>query len=178
MIRKLMLSLFCLTLFCTGCISPGSTPHDPQTPPTPQEQSEIITKRVKYVAIFALSTGTASPYREEICTEVDKLTILLNNYSDRNATFETVRTYVFNQIDSQIKNAVVRGAVGLVVDIALTEAFNYAWEHYAVIIEQDKAAMAISVAKSVAAGIQQACLATDLFNESKTPDNIFTVPHK
>ena len=163
--RNLLLSLFCLTLFCTACVSPGNPPHDPQTP---QDQAAVITKRVKYVAIFALSTGSAAPHREEICAEIDKLTILLDKYDDKNATFESIRTYVNNYIDQQIKNATVRFAVSLVVDIALTEAFNYAWEHYAAIIEKDKTAMALSVAKSVAAGIQQACTATNLFNESTT----------
>lgn len=175
---KVSALVLCLSLMgLTGCsLKDGGWGNGPSSPNDWERLAPTIQQRVKYVAAFAFNMDAIKPHRQSVCAFADQLSMFLNTYDDRDASFEKLQSTV-NDFISQIPDPNVRNAVSIISDIALTEAFNYAWQHYEGFIEQDQARVAIIIAKAVANGLRDACGMTlsVMAIDDEAPEDIFTV---
>ena len=172
--KTYLISLCLLPMLGCSLMNP---PGDGQKPDW-DKMAPIIQSRVKYVAMFAFSIDSVKPYAPQVCQAAEDIIHWLETYDNKDATLENVRKGIF-EIIANIKDPNVRNAVKIVVEIALTEAFNYAWKYYEEFINQDEAKSAIIIARAIAGGIGEACESTvGSFGPYITlaPLNVFTVP--
>ena len=158
----------------TGCsLNNGPGNGDNQRPP--EEMAEVLRTRVKYVAAFAFGMDAVKPHKVAVCDFADQLGTFLDTYDDKDASFVKLQEAV-NQLVANITNPAVRDAVAIMVDMVLTESFNYAWKHYEGLINQDQTKMALIIAGAVADGLRDACgMNISSMGASLHPQGIFTV---
>lgn len=164
-----MCSIGLLMLLIPGC-SLMIPPDDGQKPDLDQ-MAPLIQARTRYVAAFAFSMDAVKPHKQAVCDAAIQISEFLATYDDKDASFENLQMAILAYIQ-QIENPNVRNAVTIVIDMVLTEAFNYAWQHYEDFINQDQTRAAIIVASAVADGLTEACALT---MGSATATQIFTV---
>ena len=153
---KTMISLCSLMLLPTlsGC----SLNNGPGTgPPDWDRMAPVIQSRVRVVAAFAFTMQKVKPHKEGICKGAEQLSDFLNNYQDEDATFDTLRKAAMDYLDVAIEDPAVRETMIIVVDMVLTESFNYAWLHYMDLVNTDQAKAAHLIASAVANGLLEAC---------------------
>ena len=148
-------ALVCFTtlILTSGCSLMNTGPGGERPP---EDMARLIQSRVKYVAAIAFTMDQVKPHKEAVCQFADQLGAFLDTYDDRDASFVKLQAAV-NQFISQIENPAVRDAVAIIADMVLTEAFNYAWQHYEDFINQDQTAMVLIIAGAVADGLRDAC---------------------
>ena len=136
-----------------------------------------IQSRVRYVAAFAFTMDQVRPHKEQICETAERISNMLDEYDDRDASFEKVRAAVMKLI-SEIPDPGLREAATVFADMVLTEAFNYAWEHYEDMINQDAVQTAVLVARAIGNGLREACEMTvgSMGLRSSYAKEVFTVP--
>lgn len=140
-----------------GCSLINMGPGDGQRSPEDwKKMAPVIQARVKYVAAFAFTMDSVKPHKTGICAFADQLGDFLDSYDDQDANFEKLQAAVMAFL-IQIEDPAVRNAATIIVDMVLTEAFNYAWQHYEGFIEQDPAQVALIIAKAVSGGLRDAC---------------------
>lgn len=169
-------TLMCMAILIpiSGCSLMNVRPSN-NNPRTPKEIAQTIQSRVKYVAAFAFTMDSVKPHKEAVCQFAEQLGSFLNSYDDRDASFVKLQAAVTTLIN-QIENPAVRDAVAIVTDMALTEAFNYAWQYYEDYINQDQTAMALLIADAVATGLRNACsINLSIMGVEKVPPNVFTM---
>lgn len=167
-------ALVCFTtlILASGCSLINTGPGNGGDRPS-EDMTRLIQSRVKYVAAFAFTMDQVKPHKEAVCQFADQLGAFLDTYNDRDASFVELQAAV-NQFISQIENPAVRDAVAIMADMVLTEAFNYAWQHYEDFINQDQAAMALIIADAVADGLHDACgMNFSTMGAKRTPE-VFT----
>lgn len=162
----------------SACSTMKPSPGDGPAPPVDWDMlSGKIQTRVKYVAAFAFTLEIVKEHKDEVCLAADKIAELLEQYNDRDASFEAVRHAVMVGISKLNVDKGVQDAIVVLVDIALTEAFNYAWQYYDNLIDDDRVRTSITIAKAVAKGLRDACgMSFALMEAEDYPDGIFTVP--
>ncbi len=152
--KRLLIS--CLMVpFLTGCSLFNNGPGG-QPPMNWEELAPKIQSRVKLISAFAFTMTQIKPHQAKICQTAAQISTMLNNYDDQDASFDTVRTAVM-KIVNNISDPNIRNAVAAFTDVVLTEAFNYAWEHYENMINQDKVKATIMIARAIGDGLQEAC---------------------
>jgi len=177
-INRILISCLIIPILA-GCALMNTSPGDGQKPDW-DKLAPTIQSRTKYVAAFAFTMKQVQPHKNQICDIAANISNMLDNYDDKDASFETVRAAVMN-IVSQIENPALRNGSAILVDMVLTEAFNYAWKHYENMINLDKVRTSVLVAQSVGAGLREACqmfVSTMNTNQDQYVQNIFTVPRK
>ncbi len=175
--KRLALVLVLPFLF-SGC-SLNNGPDDGQKPDW-DAMAPKIQARVKYVAAFAFTMDQVKPFKTQICTTTDQIIDLLNTYDDQEASFDAVRLAVMNLV-ANIPEENLRNAVTVFIDMVLTEAFNYAWEHYSDLISLNQVQTVVLIARAVGQGIQDACnlmMSINIMSDDggNYVYNVFTVP--
>lgn len=172
---RLMISLALLPLL--GCSLMNPPNGGGQKPPSEwQDMAPVIQSRVKYVAMFAFSIDSVKPHKAQVCQSAQDIANWLDDYDDKDASFEALRAVVFSAT-RQIEDPNVRNAVTIVMDIVLTEAFNYGWEHYDGFMDRDEAQSAVIIAGAVAGGIREACeMMVNPFSAGTATTDALTVP--
>lgn len=168
------LALACIMMIPLGCSLNTGSPGNGDNQRPPEEMAQVLRTRVKYVAAFAFQMEAVKPHKTAVCDFAEQLGTFLDTYDDKDANFVKLQAAV-NQFISQIENPAVRDAVTIMVDMILTEAFNYAWQHYEDFINQDQTAMALIIADAVANGLRDACGMSFSTMVQKVPQNIFTM---
>lgn len=156
-----------------GCslINPG---NESRPPADWERMAPVIQSRVKYVTAFAFTMDKVKPHKPAVCQFANQLGSFLDSYDDRDASLMKLHTAVM-QFVNNIDDPGVRDAVAILVDMALTEAFSYAWQHYEDFINQDPTKVAFIVAGAVADGIRDACgIALSTMGIQESPQNTFT----
>lgn len=172
---KAILCLSMLTL--SGCSLLNGDNNDPRPPADWEQMAPVIQSRVKFVAAFALGMESVKPYKADVCAFADQLGEFLDSYDDRDASFEKLMATVHTFIQ-QIENPNVRNAVAIIVDMAFTESFNFAWQHYEDFINQDQTKVALIISGSVADGLRDACKMVQSFGMKTQTQDIFTIANR
>jgi len=160
-----------------GCSLINPSPGDGQKPDW-DRLAPTIQSRVRYVAAFAFTMKQVQPHKDQICATAQQISDMLANYADKDASFETVRTAVMNMVN-QIEDPGLRQAATVFVDMVLTEAFNYAWQHYEDFINRDEVQASVLVARAVGDGLREACeMVVSMMSSDQEgyAYNAFTVP--
>ena len=151
-IATLTLLLACIMPIPLGC----SLNDKPGNTNPPEEMTQVLRKRVKYVTAFAFQLNKIKPHRAAVCQFADQLGTFLDGYDDKDASFAKLQAAV-NQYVNRIQDPVIRDVVLAITDMALTEAFNYTWTHYKDLINQNETKMSLLIAGAVANGLRDAC---------------------
>lgn len=167
-------AIMCLIMAIPSCSLLNPEP-DGQRPPAEWERmAPIIQARVKYVIGFTFSMDKVKPHKEAVCQFADQLGTFLDSYDDRDASFDKLQQAVMGFVN-QIQDTAVRDAVAVMVDMALTEAFAFAYKHYEGFINQDQTKVALIIAGAVADGVQDACgMSLSTMGAKGSPQGIFT----
>lgn len=171
-----LFALLVLLPTISGCslmtLGPGAPDWDRVLP--------TVQSRVRYVAMFAFTMDQIKPYKGEVCETTRMISEFLDTYDDQEATLEKLRAAITEYINTLDPN--VREPVQIVVDMVLTEAFNYAWQYYEELLSQDQTRVALMIADAVAKGLAEACEMTVSIMEASLeaqpepiPNDIFTV---
>lgn len=140
-----------------------------------EKMAPIIQSRVRLVAAFAFTMEQVKPHKDAVCQATLLIGEFLNNYDDRDATFATLRAAVMQYLNTLDPS--IREPAKIIVDMVLTEAFNYAWQHYENLINLDQTKVVLIVSDAVAQGLTEACRMTlTTMNAKPTLNGIFTVP--
>lgn len=153
--RITTLALACM-MIPLGCSMNNRGPGNGDNQRPPEEMAQVLRTRVKYVAAFAFQMDAVKPHKAAVCDFAEQLGTFLDTYDEKDASFVKLQAAV-QQFVNQITNPAVRDAVSIIVDMALTEAFNYAWKHYENLINQDQTKMSLLIAGAVANGLRDAC---------------------
>lgn len=148
--KKIICSL--LFLMVTGC--GGPIVNWEQAKPSISRFSEIA-------ATVAFSSDTVKPHTAQICSVVSQVSSVLSQYDDPQATFAKVRELALSTIGAIPETTVradVKRIASLVVDQVLDSVFSYVQESYSDMVKSDQAGVALSVARSVSDGLNQACI--------------------
>lgn len=173
--KHLMVALVGL-MTMSGCsmltTGPGKTPQDWE------KMAPTIERRIQYVAAFAFTIKSVSEHKDAVCAALINAGEKLKDYNDKDASFEQISAMVHKIVDATLENSPqYREAAHMVVDIVITEAFNYAWERYADLIEQDQARVSIIITQAIGRGFLKACSGeiSGFLLENQTAMKIFTV---
>lgn len=174
---KTKISLLALMMLMplAGCSGKIIGPGDGGGVANWEGMAPVIQSRTRLVAAFAFSMKQIQPHKVAVCDATQKISEFLNTYDDRDASLEKLQAAVMqflNTLDPSI-----RGPVKIIVDMVLTEAFNYTWQYYEGLINQDQAKVALIIAGAVADGLQDACgmtMSTMGVHSDPTP-SIFTI---
>lgn len=153
-----------------GCISTGGT----NTPGDWERMAPTLQSRVRYVALFAFSMEQVKPHKQQVCEATNNLANFLDSYNDKDANFTGLRAAI-NLFINKIEDPMTKQVMLVVVDMVLTEAYEYAWKHYADFVESDPAQVAKIIAGSVANGLKDACGLSVMNLGAAQPNDIFTV---
>ncbi len=122
----------------------------------------------------SFTMDAVKPHKEAVCQFAEQLGTFLDTYDDRDASFVKLQAAVTAFIN-QIENPALRDAVTIMADMVLTEAFNYAWQHYKDFINRDQTTMSLIIADAVADGLRDACsMNLSIMGAKRTPE-VFTV---
>ncbi len=154
--RIATLALACIMMIPLGCSLGNTGPGNGDNQRPPEDMARVLQIRVKYVTAFAFQLDAVKPHKAAVCEFAEQLGTFLDTYDDQDTSFAKLQAAVY-QFIQQIENPAVRGAVSIIADMALTEAFNYAWTHYEDLINQDQTKMALLIAGAVADGLRDAC---------------------
>lgn len=152
--KRLALTLALIPVLA-GCSlnnkGPGQT-----GPPDWDRLAPTIQSRVKYISAFAFTMDKVKPHKANICEVAKGLSEFLATYDDKDANFDRLRAAVIEYVE-RIQDPGARDAVLIFVDMVLTEAFNYAWQHYQGLLETDEARTVMLIANAIATGLTEAC---------------------
>lgn len=137
-----------------GCSLMNRSPNGQK--PDWDKLTPTIQSRVRYVAAFAFQMKALKTHKAQICEIATNISNMLDSYDDKDASFENVRAAVMDMI-SQISDPAIRDGATILVDIVLTEAFNYAWQYYEDMLNQDEIQTTILIARAIGAGLREAC---------------------
>lgn len=170
---KTKILAMCLTIILSGCSLMNQGPGQ-RSPEDWKKMAPLMKSRVKYVAAFAFTMNSVKPHKAGICAFAAQLGNFLESYDDQDANFEKLQAAVMAFL-IQIEDPAVRDAATIIVDMVLTEAYNYAWQHYKGFIDQDPAQVALIIAAAVADGLRDACgLNLSTMGVQDSPQGIFT----
>ena len=129
-------------------------PDDGQRPI--EDLAPEIQNRVRLAALIAFSIDSVKPHKEQICQVANDIAGFLDTYDNPDATFQHIQAAVTELINA-IPDPELRESARIVVEIVLTEAFNYAWKHYSDFINRNETQTAIIIAQAIANGLREAC---------------------
>jgi hypothetical protein len=172
---KLSLLALLMVIPLTGCSGKIIGPGNGGSVDDWERMAPILQTRVKYVAAFAFSMDQVKPHKPAICNATVKIAEFLDSYDDRDATFTKLQAAVMQYLDTLDPS--IREPAKIIVDMVLTEAFNYAWKYYEGLINQDQTRVALIIADAVAGGLKDACgMTITAMGADPMPNDIFTVP--
>lgn len=160
---KTMCILTSLTLLVAGNF--GCSLLNPPGEPSWGEINRSVERFTELAARVAFVRDDVKPHKANICIAVKKILPLLETYEDSGATFDHLRSYVFEVIKDlpdEILNPEAKSICVLVIDQVLDIVFRYAKDSYVDLINQDEARMAITISRAVANGLNNACRDTSL----------------
>lgn len=164
-----------------GCLMKDIGPGDDSSVSDWEKITPVIQARVRYVAAFAFSMDQIKPHKTAVCQATKKIIEFLDTYVDRDTNLKKLQAAVMQYLNTLDPS--IREPVKIIVDMVLTEAFNYAWNHYEDLINQDQSLVALILADAVAQGLNEACGRTitimgTLPNPKAKDMDIFTIPHE
>lgn len=121
-----------------------------------EELTPTITQRVKFATQIAFSIESVKPHKKAVCQIVENVASFLDTYNDPNPTQQRIREIALSIVDKTVDDS-IKDAARAVTEIAISEAFDYAWQYYNNFINQDKNKSTILIAKAVAKGMREAC---------------------
>jgi len=125
-------------------------------------------------ATLVFSNETVAAKKAEICAAVAKISTVLANYEDPNATAATLRDLIVDSIASLDLDPQVKTIVTKVVDGIATTAVNFLRDNYSDLIAKDEAKAVLEVSKAVALGLDDACSKDQLLRGAlQAPTNSF-----
>jgi len=151
---KKLLSVFCVMfLMAAGCSAMNNQPIDWNG------MSASVTNYSELTARMAFQTDKVKPYQQEICNAVNEIVPFLNNYSDPNATFDSLEHAVLAVINNSttIKNKAI---ISLVVQDVMQVISAYVKDAYSSLIQQSVPKTVLTLSKAVATGLHNACQPT------------------
>jgi hypothetical protein len=172
MMIKFAIPFLCLALlFGSGCSQLNPSPGDGQVDWDRVNRS--VENMTELTALIAFARDDVKPHKEAICTAVAEVAPVLENFNDPDATFEKIRGVALNavkEIPSDVLPDGPKQIAVLVVDQVLDVVFLYTRDSYTDLVNRNEAQVALSVAKSVANGLNSACGSTvSAFSTDRRP---------
>ncbi len=155
MIKKMLTCIagVCLLMVPMGC-------HQPAGGWNWEESAPVIESVTTIAARIAFAQPDVQPHQAQICEITGQIVVVLDNYNDPDATFETMRQValdVIRDLPDDVLDANGKTITITIVDSVLNTAWIFVRTHYEDFVDQNETQAAIAVANAVAKGINVAC---------------------
>lgn len=150
--RKILIAVLSLCFF-VGCSQTSGTTG-------PVQNWDTISMNLETVSLIAATTAfknqNISKYKDTICQTACNLEIVLANYNNPDLSLSMVQDLVKKEA-AKIADAQVREVVTAVLQTVVQNTFDYAWQHYQNLVQNNEVKIATTIGKAITSGVTRAC---------------------